>query len=361
MLKSTHALPRSQLLTLHVLDATREKNWNAFVTSHDQAHVLQTAEWGHLKSLFGWTVERIALTGDSETIISGAQILYRSLPVGLGKLAYVPKGPLVNWEDRIQTGRMIAALEQAARAKGAIALSIEPELVNTPQHVDLVRQAGFVPGATTIQPVCTLHVDLTPDEDAILAAMKSKTRYNIRLSARKGVTVRQDGTDGIKDFNQLMVVTAERNEFGIRPPAYYRSAWDLFKDGGSVGLFLADYDGEPLAGVMAFALKDTAWYFFGASSDRHRNLMAPYAVQWAAIRWAKAKGCKTYDLWGIPDADEKQLEEQFTQRSDGLWGVYRFKRGFGGALVRTVGAWDRVLGPLRYRLYRLALNWRSRE
>jgi lipid II:glycine glycyltransferase (peptidoglycan interpeptide bridge formation enzyme) len=106
---------------------------------------------------------------------------------------------------------------------------------------------------------------------------------------------------------------------------------------------------------MAYALGNTAWYFFGASSDAHRNLMAPYAVQWAAMRWAKAKGCQVYDLWGVPDEEETTLESRFTQRQDGLWGVYRFKRGFGGRLTRTIGPWDRIRSPLRYRLFQWAL------
>ena len=86
--------------------------------------------------------------------------------------------------------------------------------------------------------------------------------------------------------------------------------------------------------------------FYGASSDAHRNLMAPYAIQWAAMRWAKARGCSTYDLWGVPDQDEEILENEFVERTDGLWGVYRFKRGFGGQVIRCVGLWEQSLHPL---------------
>jgi lipid II:glycine glycyltransferase (peptidoglycan interpeptide bridge formation enzyme) len=102
---------------------------------------------------------------------------------------------------------------------------------------------------------------------------------------------------------------------------------------------------------MAFALGRQAWYFYGASSNRERNRMAPYLAQWEAIRWALDRGAQTYDLWGVPDADEAELEAGFEQRRDGLWGVYRFKRGWGGRLARTVGAWDRVYSPLLYRSY----------
>jgi peptidoglycan pentaglycine glycine transferase (the first glycine) len=332
--------------------------WDRFVASHPQAHVLQTTPWGDLKSRFGWSAERVALAGPAQQFVSGAQILYRRLPFGLGRLAYIPKGPLVNWDNAPQANQTIAALDRAARTRGAITLTIEPDLPEAPEHIDSLTRAGFIPGLTTIQPRRTVLVDLTPDEKTILGAMKSKTRYNIRLSARKGVTTRQGTVADIEIFNRLMTVTGERNQFGVRSPAYYRACFDLFARYDQVGLFLAEYQGEPLAGLMAFAFGPTAWYFHGASSDRHRNLMAPYAIQWAAMRWAKTRGCTTYDLWGIPDEDEETLEARFAQRQDGLWGVYRFKRGFGGRLARTVGAWDRVYSPLRYRLYSWALRWR---
>jgi lipid II:glycine glycyltransferase (peptidoglycan interpeptide bridge formation enzyme) len=334
--------------------------WDAFVASHSQAHLLQTTPWGELKSRFGWSAERIAVkvTDGARDIVSGAQILYRPLPFGLGVLGYIPKGPLVNWQDHQQASATITALDEAVRTRGAIALTIEPNQLDSNEHSDSLKRIGFVPGATSIQPRRSLWVDLSPDERVILGAMKSKTRYNIRLGARKGVTVRQGTAADLDTYNRLMEITSERNRFGTHSPDYYRAAFDLFAPRGEVGLFIAEYEDEPLAGLMAFAFNRNAWYFFGASSDTQRNLMAPYAVQWAAIRWAKAKGCTTYDLWGVPDEDAPTLESQFTERQDGLWGVYRFKRGFGGRLVRTVGAWDRIYSPARYRLYRWALRRR---
>jgi lipid II:glycine glycyltransferase (peptidoglycan interpeptide bridge formation enzyme) len=233
---------------------------------------------------------------------------------------------------------------------------VEPELPDTPQHASDLGRAGFVPGLADYQPRRTILVDLSPGEAEVLGAMKSKTRYNVRLASRKGVKVYQGSSDDVEIFNQLAAITGERNRFGVRSPEYHRAAYNLFAPHDQAALFLAEYEGQPLAGVMVFGLGCTAWYFYGASSNERRNLMAPYAVQWEAMRWARARGCTTYDLWGVPDEDEERLESQFTGRGDGLWGVYRFKRGFGGALWRSVGAWDRVYRPLRYRLYALALK-----
>jgi lipid II:glycine glycyltransferase (peptidoglycan interpeptide bridge formation enzyme) len=181
--------------------------------------------------------------------------------------------------------------------------------------------------------------------------MKQKTRYNIRLAGRSEVTVRVGTADDLPAFNRLMNVTGQRNEFGVHQPAYYRDAYRLFApDNGA--LMMAEYDGRPLAAVMAFRHGRRAAYLYGASSDEERPRMASYAAQWGAILWGRQQGCTTYDLWGVPDRPEEELEAEFGQRNDGLWGVYRFKRGFGGELKRTVGAADRVYNRLVYGLYR---------
>jgi lipid II:glycine glycyltransferase (peptidoglycan interpeptide bridge formation enzyme) len=295
------------------------------------------------------------------SLVAGGQILLRRLPGGLGQLAYVPKGPVVDWANAGQVEHLMPALDQAARSRGAIALTVEPDLPDEPTHEDRLRRLGFRESLLeAVQPRRTLVIDITPDEDDILLAMKSKTRYNIRLAGRRGVTVRAGSDEDISTFNSLLATTAERADFGIHPPAYYEAAYQLFVPRGWAQLFLAEVEGEPVAGVMAFALPPRSWYLYGASISAHREKMPTYLLQWEAMRWAKSIGCTTYDLWGIPDEDRQTLEEQFTKRSDGLWGVYRFKRGFGGDLVRTVGAWDRVYAPLRYQLVNWTLILRER-
>jgi lipid II:glycine glycyltransferase (peptidoglycan interpeptide bridge formation enzyme) len=161
-----------------------------------------------------------------------------------------------------------------------------------------------------------------------------------------------------------METTAQRDGFGIHTRAYYEAAHHLFVEAGQGQLLLAEYEGQLLAGLVVLGVGDgggTACYMYGASSDEHRNLMPTYRLQWEAMLWAKEQGFQEYDLWGVPDEDEATLEAGFTKRNDGLWGVYRFKRGFGGRLVRTAGAWDLVYAPLRYRLYSAAVAWRDRR
>jgi lipid II:glycine glycyltransferase (peptidoglycan interpeptide bridge formation enzyme) len=278
--------------------------------AHPAGHLLQLSRWGALKARFGWQAVRLAVEQDGQ-LRAGAQVLFRRLPLGR-TLAYVPKGPLMDFTDDTAATQLWAALHELARSRRAILLKVEPELPDDTAVAARLRNWGFRSSPQTVQPRHTMWVDLTPDEEAILAGMKSKTRYNVRLAARKGVRVCEGTLD---DFD-------------------------------------AFYAGDELLGaLMAFACGSKAWYFYGASSNRHRNRMPSYLLQWEAMRWAKAQGCTAYDLWGIPDEDEATLEAQFTERRDGLWGVYRFKRGFGGRVHRYLGAYDYIYSPLWYKLY----------
>lgn len=314
-------------------------NWNQFLRAHPDAHLLQTGEWGELKAAFGWQVFRVVSSN------SGVQILFRKLPLGftiayipkpgLGNLALVPNDPL--WEE----------VETICRSRNAIFLKIEPDSWQSESSDRWNLKLRISPH--NIQPPRTILVDLDGTEDDILARMKQKTRYNIRLATKKDVTVRAWGD--LETFHHMLQVTGKRDGFGVHSLAYYQRAYELFHPAGSCELLMAEYKDQPLAALMVFAHGRRAWYVYGASSDEQRNRMPTYLLQWEAMRWAKARGCQEYDLWGVPDEDEPKLEAEFESRHDGLWGVYRFKRGFGGDLKRAAQALDRVYNPLLYRLY----------
>jgi lipid II:glycine glycyltransferase (peptidoglycan interpeptide bridge formation enzyme) len=211
----------------------------------------------------------------------------------------------------------------------------------------------------TIQPPRTLLVDLDGSEEVVLSRMKQKTRYNIKLAQKKGVVVHPSAD--LDAFYRLMRITGQRDEFGVHSLDYYSHAYELFHARGDCELFLAEYQSELLAGLMVFTHGRRAWYLYGASGIDHRDRMPTYLLQWEAMRWARGRGCTEYDLWGVPDSSEETLEAYFTQRNEGLWGVYRFKRGFGGRLVRAVGPFDRVYYPLLYKLYLAWFRMRGSE
>jgi lipid II:glycine glycyltransferase (peptidoglycan interpeptide bridge formation enzyme) len=252
----------------------------------------------------------------------------------------------------------------AAGKDRAALLKIEPDLPPSAELETALRSYGFIPSPQRVQPLSTIVLDISGDEEAILARMKQKWRYNIRLAERKGVTVREGGIDDLPAIQSLMDATGSRDGFSTHNLAYHRRATELFAPQGSLAWLLAEHEGELLAAIAVFALGPTAYYMWGASSDSGRNLMPNHAVQWAAIRWARAQGCVAYDLWGIPDevgANPDAYAEQESWGEGGLWGVYRFKQGFGGRVVRFAGAWDLPLSRPGYTLYKLALRVRKSQ
>jgi lipid II:glycine glycyltransferase (peptidoglycan interpeptide bridge formation enzyme) len=309
--------------------------WESFLRRHPRAHLLQSAAWGELKARHGWRPLR--LLGET----AGAQVLIRRFIPGLS-LAYVPRGPVGDWRPLLPT------IIEAARDAGTFALVLEPD-ADDPQAVDL-EALGFVRAARSVQPATSLRVDLRGEEAEILGRMHQKTRYNIGLASRRGVVVRPwADPDG---FAAMLRATGDRQGFGVHTHGYYRDAYELFHPQGEAEILLAEKNGDALGALMVFGCGSGSWYLYGASTTTHRELMATYLLQWEAMRWARRRGAAWYDLWGVPDASRDELEAGFETRSDGLWGVYRFKRGFGGEWFQTPGAWERPIRPFLYRAYR---------
>jgi lipid II:glycine glycyltransferase (peptidoglycan interpeptide bridge formation enzyme) len=357
------------------------ETWKEFIASQPNPHILQTAEWGELKRGFGWDVARI-LSGEV-----GAQILFRKLPLGF-TVAYCPKPVFSNQTLRGWSSSALARIEASSRrAVTSNQYSAISKLEASPERSETKRRPEFNEGSKgdwqeqfwdevdavcksrkavflkiepdhwetenwpldtghwtlsphNIQPPRTIVISLEGSEDEILGRMKQKCRYNVRLAEKKGVTIRS--WDDLEGFHGMMTVTGGRDGFGVHSLEYYRKAYDLFYPAGIADILVAEYESKPLAALMVFALGKRAYYLYGASTDEERNRMPTYLLQWRAMQWAKERGCTEYDLWGVPDADEETLEAQFESRSDGLWGVYRFKRGFGGQVRRAAQALDRV-------------------
>jgi peptidoglycan pentaglycine glycine transferase (the first glycine) len=333
--------------------------WDRFVERVPNGHVLQSAGWGRFKGAHGWQAHSVAVGADGQPG-AGALLLSRRLPL-LGSIGYIPRGPLGDWYGPGVSGPLFAALHDEARRLGVFLLKIEPELPDRAPQLGVLLRASFRPSEQTVQPRSTVWIDLAGSEEDIRARMKAKTRYNIGLAARKGVSVRAGEAADLPAFSALMQQTGARDGFAVHAPSYYADAFATFVPSGAGRLFLAEFEGRLLAGLMAFACAGKAWYMYGASSDAERNRMPTYALQWSAMCWARARGCLRYDLWGIPDEVGQRPEdyqETVTDRHDGLWGVYRFKQGFGGEVLRYAGAYDCIYSPLRARLYALALRLR---
>lgn len=317
--------------------------WNTVLENHPSTHLLQSGEWGELKSSFGWEPLRMVSAG------AGAQILFRHLPFGL-TFAYIPKGPVTFDGSALVDARFWMEVDAFCRRRKAIFLKVEQnQWVTVSDHEPAAAPPGFVFSPQHVQPRSTLVLDLLGSEDEVFNRMKPKTRYNVRLAGRKEVVVHP--SNDIENFYRVMAVTGQREEFHVHSQEYYRRGYELFYPKGMCELFDADFQGRTLATLMVFSHGKQAYYFYGASSDEERNRKATYPLQWEAIRWAHARGCEEYDMWGIPDEAAGVEDDEAEAREDGLWGVYRFKRGFGGLIKRAIPALDRVYNPLLYKLY----------
>ena len=340
-----------------------QQRWDAFVTGHPSGHLLQSYGWGDFKNRHNWPSIRVIVTEPgSDRILAGAQVLFRHI-AGFS-VAYIPRGPVVDWDNRPLVETLLQTIAGFSRKRRAIFLKIEPNRAYDPIFEgNLIRNFGFRLSSETVQPHNTIRVDLTSDQSNILDRMKPKTRYNIGLAERRGVICRQGDPARASDFAsfyKLMGLTGQRDKFGIHSADYYRHIWEGFYNApsgsGSSALWLADFKGEIIAGVMAFAFGGEAAYLYGASSNEHRREMPTYLLQWKAMQWAKEQGALWYDFWGIPDnigngEEDREADKEKNVR-DGLWGVYRFKQGFGGEVFRYPGAFDLVYNRPLYYIWR---------
>lgn len=342
--------------TLRLVPGTAWRQWDDFIADQPNGHFLQSWGWGELKAYAGWRPLRFALWDQSQQqIVAGAQVLCRTanhLPLRAGHLAYIPRGPVIDFSNPLLCQPFFQQLNATLRRRGALLLRMEPNLLVQPfeqsvpaatVHAESPAQLlpMFLYPTTPVQPIRTISLDIKLDEATLLARMKEKWRYNVRLAERKGVTVRvaQSGED-VRSWYELMQTTSERDQFGIHTLDYYLHAWHIFAARQQARLFLAEYNGQLLAGIFVALLSKQAIYLYGASSNEQRNLMPNYLLQWQAIRWAKQEGASVYDFWGIPASDDQ---------AEAMAGVYRFKSGWGGEIVRYVGCYEHVYRPLLFR------------
>lgn len=330
--------------------------WRQAVAGLPNPHALQSDIWGDFKSRWGWSAQRLTLTvaESSWEPLAAAQVLRRKVPRLPYSILYVPKGPVLNYNDGALRRQVLAELEKLARREKAIMIKIDPEVVRywgveqerkSPigsQFIKELTDRGWRSSAEQIQFRNTVELDLTRSEDELLAAMKPKTRYNIRLAGRKGIIVRQGTPADFPAIAAMYQETAARDGFTIRPIPYYLDAWQSFYDAGMGLPLLAEFERTPVAAVMLVRYGQRVIYMYGASTDQERKRMPNYLLQWEAIRWAKAQGCTVYDFWGAPD--------EFVE-SDSLWGVWRFKDGFQGDVAWHIGAWDYPARPFWYYIY----------
>jgi peptidoglycan pentaglycine glycine transferase (the first glycine) len=335
--------------------------WNHIVASLPGGHLLQSWEWGRFKEKYGWQAQRLSWSDSHGSPCAAAQVLRRglSLPILGDRTAvlYCPRGPALDWSDKSLRRQVLADLTELTARTGAIFLKVDPDIAlgyglpseqeaeDDPLGQTLNQEMlalGWRASSDQIQFRNTLKLDLRLPEETLLAGMKQKTRYNVRLAMRRGVSVRRGDLEDLDLLYRMYAETSVRDGFVIRHADYYKDAWGSFIDSELAQPLIAEVDAEPVAALIIFRFANTATYMYGMSSQAHREKMPSHLLQWEAVRWAKKQACMTYDFWGAPE----HLDPQ-----DPMWGVFRFKQGFGAQLVRTIGAMDYPVQSALYWLY----------
>ena len=338
-------------MDLELKHPASQRAWDQALLNLPAPHLLQTWAWGAFKSRHGWQPSRrLWVNPETDHPRAAASVLSRRLGHLPVEVMYVPKGPILDYTDSALIDRVLDGLEKMARRSRALFIKIDPDVEpGAPEGkatLTALRRRGWRRSDEEIQFRNTVLLDLRPSLDELLMGMKSKWRYNVRLAKRKGVTIRPGTSDDLPLLYEMYQETAERGDFVIRPKAYYHDAWGAFIAQDLAQPFIAEVEGQPVAMVIIYRFGERAIYMYGASLIHHRDKMPNNLLQWEAIQWAKERGCTVYDMWGAPD----ELDE-----SDPMWGVYRFKKGFGGEFVEHIGAWDYPTTGAGYRLYRAVM------
>jgi len=304
--------------------------WDAFLAGQGGGYHTQNSAWAEVKASLGWrSVRVVAERGDH--IVGGAQMLYRPMR-GIGAVAYVARGPVVAGADAAVGAQVLSQIERTVRELRVRQVTVQPP-GETDESPPYIAHRGYLPSDTPVAPRATVLLDVEPDEDEILAAMSSKTRYNIRLSGRRSVTVRDGDAADMSTYHDLLVATGVRQGFTPPPMRYFRHMWDVLEPRGQIRLSVADVDGVPVAAQIAVGFGDTVVNKLSVWSGEAGKHRPNEAVQWATIRWAHAHGYRRYDLEGMELAAAHAVLRDEALPESTSQSVTSYKLGYGGRVV----------------------------
>ena len=336
------------------------EEYTEFTTKHPRSHILQSAEWGQVKS--AWTNEFVIVRNEEGKISGTLSILIRKIPMFPCTFMYAPRGPICDLHDEEMLKKITDGAKELAKKYSAMTLKIDTDTpADDHEYARIMKKLGYTLkndyyNLEGVQASFLMRVDLeNKTEEELLKGFHHKTRYNIRVAQKKGVKIKIGTREDIPVFFELMKTTGERDGFVIRDIDYFYRMYDCL--GKYCRLFLA-YAGEDeehmecVSGTMAGLYGNKCLYLYGASGNKYRNYMPNYLIQWEMIRWSLENGCTVYDLRGVPGIIEDE--------NNPIYGLYKFKKGFAGEATEMIGEFDLVFKPFWYRLFRFAESMRKK-
>lgn len=311
-----------------ILKPEEIEEYDDFLKKHYRCHYAQSKKWADIKG--DWKNEIIVVRDEKGKIKGSLSILIRKIPYFKTTLMYAPRGPICNQNDEETFCELIKEADNLAKKYNAFILKMDPDILQTNEDFKNISKrngfkiAGKIKNATRLlQPRFVFRLNIKgKTEEEVFNSFHSKTRYNIRLATKKGITIREGTKEDLKTFKKIMDVTGERDGFYIRSKEYFELIYDNMMP-NNIKLVFADYKGEAIACVMNILYGNKQWYLYGGSLNKHRNLMPNYLLQWEMIKRAIQDKCDIYDFRGICATDKEHKNE----------GLYRFKKGFNAELV----------------------------
>jgi len=370
-------------MTITVQEITDREQWNGFLTSRPRGHLLQSYEWGELSQYLGARIYRLGAL-ENGCMVGAMQLIVSSVPMPVPGLhfdwLYCARGPTVEQPDSPALPALVEHAHAIARKEHAVVLRLEPNIADDdpakachPERsegsgspdaeilrcaqddsmenwVTAYRALGFQINPFSLHERRSWVLDIRPDAEQLLANFKMTWRQNVRIAERKGIIVREAENDADFDaYYNLLAITSERDAFFIHSKDYHKEVLRRFAAEGDAVLYLAEHEGEALAAKMLIRFGNWCWDMFGASSNNKRNLKATYLLQYRCIQWAKARGCSYFDFRAIPEILEP---------GEAMWGVYEYKKGFGGFSRLHLPTQDYVYRPLIYIAWRKVVEVR---
>ena len=329
---------------MRILTKSDEEEYTRFLENHERCNFQQSLEWSKVKT--NWIKEVILAEDSSKKIIGSLMVWIRKIPI-FGNIMYSPRGPVCDIHNIEVLKQITEGAKELAKKYKAIVIRIEPDIkTDDTTFRDIMLNLGYSirdDGKNfkdDIQPRHVFRLDTKEKtEDEIFKNFHQKTRYNVRLATKKGVTVKDGTKEDLKDFHKIMVTTGIRDGFITRSLSYFEKMYDELGP-EHMKILMAYYEGKPISGVIPIMYGNKTWYLYGASSNEHRNLMPNYLLQWEMIKLALQRKSDIYDLRGVPGIEDDSN------------GLYRFKKGFGAEYTEFVGEVYIAFKPLTYKMYK---------
>lgn len=326
-------------MNFEYIDKNFESEWEKLVAENPASGFPQSFMWADFKNMMGWKTYKIGLLEDKQLV--GGAIIQKFSYSKTKNFLYIPEGPILPYGEKKAEEmfhKLMGEIDKIADFKGeqlTTHLRIDPRLTETPDYF-----SKFMKAPLNMEPRNTLMIDLTLSKEELLKQMKPKGRYNIKVAERSNVEIEIDNSQtGINNLLSLYRQTAQRNEFEGKSESYFKHLIPHVEKNGCGEVFTAFIEGEPIASVLVIFYGDRATYFYGGSSDKHKEKMAPYLLHWEVMKYAKKKGFKEYDLWGIsPEGDKEHM----------WYGLTQFKKKLGGNPLQFIGSYDHMYNQKSY-------------